>query len=114
VSLAAAGWIQVAGALAVELVESLLERARGQASAAALHEAGAAIARAVMRIPLSVRQHSQTTIAAALVESVARVARLDADTEQDLLNVVGAELLRATLDEVAELAEKTTRIVRDV
>lgn len=110
--LAVAGWVQVAGALAVELVETLLHKARGQASAVATQQAGEAIARAVMRIPLSVRQHSQTTIASALVESIARLTRLDPATEADLLTVVGVELLKATLNEVADLAAETVRVSR--
>ena len=98
-------WAAVAGGAIVELLGSLVERLRDEGSGLAVEGAADVIARAVMRVPLQIRQHAHAAIATAIVDVVAKMMRLNPITTLSLSEAVGQRLVLATGKELASAAD---------
>jgi len=107
--LAAAGWVQVAGALAA----GLLRLAEQHAESFAADVAAGIIADAVGQLPLSIRGKAQSEIATSIAGVVAKLLHLSHDHQHALTQALGVALTeRAAADLVSEVDKLTATMGR--
>ncbi len=103
-TLAAAGWVQVAGALAAGLLRLVEQHAESFAA----DVAATVIADAIGQLPLSIRGAALPEIAKSLVVVVAQLLRLSDAHERALVEALGRVLTERAAADLAREVDKLT------